>query len=152
MVYPRPNICSCEWDTHTPLGFWHTNGSPNPRQTTRHYNHQQQKKENLKNCGLCCPGWPLSKIERKWKERLIPRPCLGIEKGEEHESVVYTNCNWCSWYSHQRINKGTVGLGNKRTSGNPRNYCIIEIDQNTEESRRFAETCCHLNFILGWKV
>ena len=28
----------------------------------------QQKKENLQNCGLCCPGWPLCKIERKWKE------------------------------------------------------------------------------------
>ena len=29
----------------------------------------KKKKENLANYGLCCPGWPHSKIERKWKER-----------------------------------------------------------------------------------
>ena len=44
--------------------------------------------------------------------------------------------NWCSWYSHQRINKGTRGLRNKRTSGNHPNYCIIQIGQNTEKSPR----------------
>ena len=27
------------------------------------------KKENLPNCGLCCPSWTLRKIERKLKER-----------------------------------------------------------------------------------
>ena len=30
--------------------------------------------------------------------------------------------------------KGTGGLGNKRTSGDHLNYCIIEIGQNTEKS------------------
>ena len=50
----------------------------------------------------------------------------------EHESDDYTNCNWFSWYSHQRINKGTGGLGNKRSSGDHPNYCII--GQNTEKS------------------
>ena len=49
-------------------------------------------------------------------------------------SDVYTNYNWCSWYSHQRINKGTGGLVNKRTSGDYTNYYIIEIGQNTENS------------------
>ena len=62
----------------------------------------------------------------------------------EHESDVYTNYNWCSWYSHQRINKGTGGLGNKRTSGDHLNYCIIEIGLNTEKGpgdlRRLAVT------------
>ena len=46
----------------------------------------------------------------------------------------YTNCNWCFLYSHQRINKGTVGLGSKRTSGDNPNYGITEIRQNTEKS------------------
>ena len=36
--------------------------------------------------------------------------------------------------SHQRIDKGTGGLGNKRTNGDHPNYCIIEIGQNTEKS------------------
>ena len=60
--------------------------------------------------------------------------CLGTEKTVEHESDVYTNYNWCSWYSHQRIIKGIGGLGNRRTSGDHPNNCIVEIDQNTEKS------------------
>ena len=35
----------------------------------------------------------------------------------EHESDVYTNCNWCSRHSHKRIDTRTGGLGNDRTSG-----------------------------------
>ena len=27
------------------------------------------KKENLQNCRLCCPGWPQNKTLRMWKER-----------------------------------------------------------------------------------
>ena len=59
----------------------------------------------------------------------------------EHESHAY---NWCSWYIHQRIDKGTGGLGNKSTSRDHPNYCIIEISQNTEKNpgdlRRLAAT------------
>ena len=33
-----------------------------------------------------------------------------LKKTVEHESDDYTNYNWCSWYSHQRTDKGTVGL------------------------------------------
>ena len=44
----------------------------------------------------------------------------------EHEGDNYTNCDWCSWYSHQRINKGTGGLGGRRTSGDHPNYSFIE--------------------------
>ena len=54
----------------------------------------------------------------------------------KHESDVYTNYNRCPWYSHQRIIKGTGGLGNKRTSGNHPNYYIIVNGQNTEEIPR----------------
>ena len=32
-----------------------------------------------------------------------------IEKTMEHESDDYTNCNWCFWYSHQRIGSRTEG-------------------------------------------
>ena len=57
-----------------------------------------------------------------------------IEKAVEHESDNYTNCKWCYWYSHQRIDKRNGGVGNNRTSGDHRNYCITEIGQNTEKS------------------
>ena len=42
MVYAQKRICPGEWDTQTPLGFWHTNRSPNLGQTTRPYNNQQK--------------------------------------------------------------------------------------------------------------
>ena len=57
-----------------------------------------------------------------------------LQKVMEHESDNYINCDWCFWYCHQRINKGTGGLGNNRTSGSHTNYYIIEIGQNTEKS------------------
>ena len=57
----------------------------------------------------------------------------GLKKTMEDESDVYTNCNWCFWYSHQRIKKGIGELGNERTNGDhPSNY-TIEIGQNTEK-------------------
>ena len=60
----------------------------------------------------------------------------GIEKTVEHESDEYTNCNWCSLYSHQRIGTGTGGLRNNGTTGNCPNYNIVVISQNTEKSPR----------------
>ena len=36
--------------------------------------------------------------------------------------------------SHQRIYKGTEGLGNKRTSGDHQNYSTVEIGQNTSKT------------------
>ena len=67
------------------------------------------------------------------KRRINLWTCSRNEKTVEHESDVYTNCNWSSWYCHQRIIKGTGGFGNKRTSGDYPNYYIIEIGQNTEK-------------------
>ena len=52
----------------------------------------------------------------------------------EHEGDNYINRNWCFVYSHQRIIKGTGGLGNKKTSGDHPNDDIIENGQNTEKS------------------
>ena len=40
----------------------------------------------------------------------------------------------CSWYSHQRIDTGTGGLGNKRKNGDHPNYSIVQMGQNTEKS------------------
>ena len=52
----------------------------------------------------------------------------------EHERDDYTNCNWCFWYSRQRISTRSGGHGNYKTSRDHPNYCIIEIGQNTEKS------------------
>ena len=48
MVSAQPSIYPGEWDTQTPMGFWHTNGSPNLDQTTKSNNNQQQKKRTCK--------------------------------------------------------------------------------------------------------
>ena len=53
--------------------------------------------------------------------------CLDVAQGLKKLCDFYTNCNWCSWYSHQRTNKGTGGIGNRSTSRDPPNYSIIEI-------------------------
>ena len=52
----------------------------------------------------------------------------------EHEIDCDTSCNWCTRYSHQRIDTGTGGLGNKRASRDYSNNSIIEFDQNTEKN------------------
>ena len=64
----------------------------------------------------------------------------------EHKSEDYTNCNWCSRYSHRSITKGTGWLGNKRTSWDHfelQHYW--EWPEYWEESLRLEETCCHSN-------
>ena len=62
----------------------------------------------------------------------------------KHEGDKYTNCNWCFWYSHQRVIKETGGHGSWRTSGDHPNNSIIENGQNTKkspgDSRRLAVT------------
>ena len=48
--------------------------------------------------------------------------------------------------SHQRIDKGTGQLGNKRTSEDHPNNSVFKISQNTEKSPgNLQETCCHSN-------
>ena len=54
----------------------------------------------------------------------------------EHEIDNYTNRDWCFWYSHRRIIKGTGGIGNKRTSGDHPNNYILENGQKTKKSPR----------------
>ena len=71
---------------------------------------------------------------KKAKKRISTSTLLGIKKSVEHESDGDINCNWCSWYSHQRIDTRTGGFGNKRTSGDHPNYYTIEIGQNTERT------------------
>ena len=65
----------------------------------------------------------------------------------KHESDADTNCNWGARYSHQIIDEGTGGSGNKRSSGNHPNYIIIMIGQNTEKkSSSLVDTYCLSNF------
>ena len=52
----------------------------------------------------------------------------------EHEGDSDNNCNWCTWYSHQRTGTGNGRFGNKSMSGDHSNYDIVKVSQNTEKS------------------
>ena len=61
------------------------------------------------------------------KTDMHPDLARDLKKVVEHESEDNTNFNRCSCYSHQRISTRTGWDGNKRSSGDHPNYCIIEI-------------------------
>ena len=76
-----------------------------------------------------------------------------LKKYMECESDGYTNCNWFSWYSQQRINKGTEGLGSWRSSEDHQNFWIIE--KNPGDLRRLAVTQTSVKghqLTLMWKT
>ena len=52
------------------------------------------------------------KSERK--EQYVSRPCKKTEKTMERQSNDDTSCSYFTRYSHQRIGKGSGGIGNKR--------------------------------------
>ena len=76
----------------------------------------------------------LKESEKKDKNLDLARVLKTNKQTVELEYDDYTNCNWCTSYNHQRIDTWTGGLGNKKTSGDHPNYCIIEIGQNAEKS------------------
>ena len=78
--------------------------------------------------------------EKKDKSLDLARELKKKKKTMDYEGDNYTNHDWCFWYSHQRIIKGTRGLRNKRTSGDHPNYSIIENGRNTGDLRRLAVT------------
>ena len=57
-----------------------------------------------------------------------------LKKTVEHTSDNYTSCDWCSWYSYERVLKGIVGLENNGTSVDHPHDHILENDQNTEKN------------------
>ena len=124
MVYAQPSIYPRKWHTQTPMGLWHTHGSPNLGQKTRPYNNQQ-KKRTCKIVNFAVPADHRIKL-KECEKKISTSTLLGNWKNYmEHESDNYTNHDWCFWYSHQRTIKGTGGLGSWRTSGDHPNYSRI---------------------------
>ena len=66
------------------------------------------------------------------------------KKNMGYESDGDNNRNCRAQYTHQRIDKGTRGLGNKRMSGDHTNYTIVGISLKNKKSPgdlwRFAPT------------
>ena len=108
----------------------------------------EQKKENLLKVNFAVPADHRVKMKESEKRDKYQDLARELKKTMEHEGDANTNCNWCAWYSHQKIGTETGGFENKRMSGDHPNYSIVEIGQNTKnprDLRRLEETCCHSN-------
>ena len=106
---------------------------------------RQQKKRTCRMVDLAVLADHRVKLNEGKKERYIPGPCKRMEKKTmECEGDSDTNCNWCAWYSHQRIGTETGGVRINRTNGDHPNYSIADSSQNAKKSsgdlRRLAVT------------
>ena len=61
-----------------------------------------------------------------------------LKKTMEHEAGVYTNCDWCSWYSHERIKK--KGLEDLKIRGHLETIQITALLRLDRILRRVLET------------
>ena len=105
--------------------------------STRPSDSLEKKTENLPNRGLCCSSWSQGKTERKRKDLARELKNYGTWKWQWYQLKLVCSVETMealARYSHQRIGTETVGLGNKRTSGDHPNDSIIKIGQNTEKS------------------
>ena len=143
MIYAEPRICPGRWGAQTPLGFWDTNGLSKLYQTTN----------------FTVPTYHRVKLKESVKKDKYLNLARELKKTRKHESDGDTNCYWCARYSHQRIDTGTGGLGNRRTRGDHPNYSIVEIGQNTKKSpgdlRRLTVTQTPMSndqLTLVWKT
>ena len=135
MIYVQPRLGPGEWDAQISQGFWHTNESPNPSQTNRFSNNPKKKKKKKRTCRIvdfAVPAGHRVKLKENKKKDKYLDLARELKKTAVHESGG--NCNWCSWYSPQRMDTGTGGLRNKRMSEDHPNYYIIENGQNPEDS------------------
>ena len=115
---------------------------------------EKKKKRNCRIVDFAVPTDHRAKLKESEKKDKYLALARELKKTVEHESDVYINYNWCSWYSYQKITKRTGGFGNKRTSGDYSNYCIVEILlRTTRILRRVLETWRDLlSFRLQWKT
>ena len=148
MVYAQPRIHPGKWDVQTSQDVLHTNGSPNPCQTTRPYNNK--KEGTCRVVDFVVPVDHRVKLKECEKRDKYLDLVRELKKTVEHKIEGFTNYNWCSWYSQWMISTRTGGLRNHGTGGEYPNDSIIEIGQNPEKSPgvlwRFAA------FKLQWKL
>ena len=104
----------------------------NLSQKTRPYDNQQ-KKRTCEIVDFAVPADHRINLQESKKKNKYLDLARELKKTIEHEGDNYTNCDWYFWYSHQRIIKGSRGLGGWRTSGDHSNYYTIENGQNTEK-------------------
>ena len=118
-----------------------------------------KKKRACQSVNFAVPADHRVKLKENEKKDQYLDLARELKKIVEHESDGDTNCNWCSWDNHEKIDTETWGLGNKRTSRDHPNHGIVEIGQNIVKSpgdlRRLAVTQTPVRnhrFTLVWKT
>ena len=86
----------------------------NPVTSTRQLDLEitNKKKRTCWNVDFAVPADNRMKLKENEKKDMYLKLARKLKKIAEHESDVDTNCNWCSWYSHQRIDTETGGVEN----------------------------------------
>ena len=83
-----------EWLKNS-LGFWDTNGSPDPDQS--------KKNKTKRTYCIVDSAFPQRENQRKQKKkkkkkkRHVFRSCQRTEKAVEHEVGGDISCDWCTW-------------------------------------------------------
>ena len=84
----------------------------------------------------------LKECEKRNKDLDITRE---LKKTGEHENEDFTNCNWCSWYSHQRLRKVVEDVEITGRVETVQLQHFWDRPEYWEESWRLGKTCCHSN-------
>ena len=136
------------------MGLWHTHGLPNLGQKTRP-NNNQQKKENLQNCRLCCLSWSQNKMKECEKKDKYLNLARELKKLWNMQVTIIPIVIGAFGTVTNGLLKGLEDL----EVGDHPNYYIIENDKNTEKSpgdlRRLAVTQTPVKdhqLTLMWKI
>ena len=147
-----------ENNTQTPIGLWHTHGSPNFGQKTRPNNYQQ-KKENLQNCRLCFSAdhWiKLKECEKKDKYLDLARELKNLWNMQVTIIPIVIG-------AFGTVTKGLLkGLEDLEVGGRVETIQTTAFLKTARILRRvlgrLEETCCHSNssenhhLTLMWKT
>ena len=96
MVYAQRSICPEEWDTQTPMGFWHKmDHLISARRPDLMITNKKKKKKICKIVDFAVPADHRVKLKESEKDKYL-NLARELKKTVEHESNVYTNYNWRS--------------------------------------------------------
>ena len=162
MVYAQPSTCPRMWHTQTPMGFWHTNSSPNLGQKTRPYNYQQKKKkkEKVQNCETSTkpPGTP-AHLDQSSLTALDSLSCRLVTSAVRCRLAIHVTLRQLPslspfvqflsrslthfWSRRDRRLRPFYGFAPKQTKGSSAwqtTYIVLQISQ----------CCCFFKFFLAW--
>ena len=148
MVYAQPGSCRGEWDSQTPLGLWHTNGSPNHGQKTRPYSNK--KKRTCKIVDIAVPAdhrVKLNQCEKNDKYLDLAREFKKLWNMKVTIIPIVIG-------AFGTVTKGLLkGMEDLEVGGREETIQTTALLRMARILRRVLETCGHLlSLKLQWKI